>query len=601
MCAPLAPLAAKYLGFSVHKRWATLTLMRATNRRWNLTPLAFAALAIVAPSFASGQNSPVAVTDTAERCTVLYTLDDPRLFDFVRTRRDVSFREYEGMNIRRIDYITLPVFNESDPDEDNWLYRGANWLHVSTKSATLSRQVLMQEGAPLTREKVQESERILRDANYLYDAMILPATVCADSVDLLVVVRDVWTLQLEGSISRSGGDDKRSIGIAENNLLGTGHGVYLSYDAHPDRKGIALGFESAHLVDGHTELTVKHVENDDGTADQFTLERPFYAIDTPWEAGVSYKRDNKEEEIETADLTTNQYDHHTSDGSVHVGMLLHRRNNRVRRLRLGISSERDSYDNQHSDYLDQPLPPDRTLAYTWLEFEREEYDYWTTLNLNQLFRNEDINLGAHYTLRLGTTSRALGSTENGWVGSFSWKKSTSFGDHHVLLNRVSGNLFYDRSDNRMKRSNVVLGATYDHFIDDRNRWHVDLIYQAGFHLEDEDTFIAGGTQLRGFENKTQRGDRFTRINLERRHFYSIHPFNLFRVGSALFFEAGRAWDSENRFQQSDSVLYDVGIGLRISSSKSRPGNVIHVNLAVPLNERDITDKYLVSFYTSTVF
>lgn len=568
-----------------------------------MTCLALAVMATVDPSYATSQNAPaapVASPDDAQ-CTTLFTPDDPRLFDFVATRREVKFRPYEDLPIRRIDYITLPVFNEKDPDEDNWLYRGANWIHVLTRKSPLKRQILLREGQALDRERLRESERILRDANYLYDAMILPAVVCPDGIDLLVVVRDVWTLQFTGSVSRTGGDDKRKIGFAENNILGYGNAVYMSYDANAERQGILVGFESKHLVDGHTELRVEHADNDDGTAQAFTLQRPFYAIDTPWAGGLQYARDNKREKIKVADITSNEYDHHTDDGLVYVGMLVRQQPKLAQRLRLGITSERDIYDDQNEDYGDQPLPDDRTLAYPWLEFESVEYDYWTTTNLNQLFRNEDVNLGMRYSARLGVTSSALDSTERGVVGNFNWQKASSFGTHHVLLNKVFANLFYNQDENRMEHSYWGLGATYDHFIDDRNRWHVDLMYQAGFHLDPEETFTAGGTVLRGFENNTQRGDRFAQVNLERRHFYAIHPFNLFRVGSAVFFEAGKVWDSEGRFEQSGSILYDVGIGLRISSSKSRPGNVIHVNLAVPLNERDITDKYLVSFYTATAF
>lgn len=578
-------------------------MMSFSISRWIVTTLALAVMATVAPSYASGQNQPADNTESSDdaQCDVQYTRDDPRLFDFVGTRREVSFRKFEGQRIRNIYYITLPVFNEDDPDEDNWLYRGANWIHILTKQHPLEQQILFKAGEPLNPEQVRESERILRGANYLYDAMVLPAAVCPDGVDLLVVVRDVWTLQITGSVSRSGGDDEQSIGIAENNVLGYGHGVYASYDISPDRKGMALGFESAHLVDGHTELRVEHVENDDGTADTFILERPFYAIDTPWEAGVSYKTDNKEEEIETADVTSNEYDHHTQDGSVHVGMLTRLRENRVNRMRIGLTSERDIYDNQNLKYLDRPLPDDRTLAYAWLEFESEEYDYWTTTNLHQLFRNEDINLGAHYSVLLGATSSELGSTEQGVVSKISWEKASSFGSHHMLFNQVSSSLFYDEYEDQFRHSNVAISTSYDHFIDDRNRWHFDILYKAGFNLDPEETFTVGGEVMRGFENETQRGDRFARVNLERRHFYNFHPFNLFRLGSAMFLEAGKAWDTEGRFEQTDSVLYDLGIGLRISSSKSRPGNIIHINVAVPLNERDITDKYLVSFYSSATF
>lgn len=540
-------------------------------------------------------------TATESRCTTLFAPDDPRLFDFVETRRAVDYSRYQGQHIRTIQYITLPIFNENDPDEDNWLYRGVNWLHVPTRKSPIERQVLLHEGDPLDKEKLEESERILRDADYLYDAMILPAAECPDGLDLLVVVRDVWTLQLTGSVSRKGGDDSRSIGIAEKNLLGHGHGVYLSWDADPERQGIAAGFTSAHLLDGHTRLTVEHKENDDGTANNFVVERPFYAIDTPWSVGAGYTQDNLREKIKTADVTSNEYDHHKEDASLRVGMLTKLLNNRVHRFSVGLTSKRNNYSDQQPEYVGEPLPDDRTLAYGWLQFENTEYDYWTTFNLNQLFRNEDVNLGLRYRVQLGATSTELGSTERGLVSDLSFEKATSVGDHHVLLNRLLASLFYDQTENHLAHSRWEIGTTYDHFIDDRNRWHVDLIYQEGTRLDPEETYTAGGTVLRGFENATQRGDRFARINVERRHFYDIHPFHLFRVGSALFLEAGRAWDKANRFDQGHSVLYDLGVGLRLSSSKSRPGNVIHVNLAVPLNERDSTDKYLLSFYADVSF
>lgn len=577
--------------------------MSSPISRWTVICLALAVMATVSPSYATSQNTPaapVAAPDDAQ-CTTLFTVDDPRLFDFVTTRRDVSFEPYEGLPIRSIDYITLPIFNEKDPKENNWLYRGANWLHVPTRKNPLKRQVLLREGQVLDRERLRESERILREAQYLYDAMILPATVCPDGIDLLVVVRDVWTLQFTGSISRTGGDNKQTIGFAENNILGYGNAVYMAYDANAERKGALVGFESMSLVDGHTELRLQHADNDDGTAQMLVVQRPFYAIDTPWAAGIEYNRDNKREKIKTADITRNEYAHHTEDGSVYAGMLLRQAPHLAQRLRLGITRERDTYDDQPDDYQGQSLPQDRTLAYPWMEFESVEYDYWTTSNLNQLFRNEDVNLGVNYRVRLGVTSSALDSTERGVISQFAWQKASSFGTHHVLFNTVSTQLFYDQDDNRMEHSVWGFTSTYDHFIDERNRWHVDLMYQAGFHLDPEETFVAGGTVLRGFENNTQRGDRFARINLERRHFYDIHPFNLFRVGSVLFIEAGKVWDIEDRFEQSDKVLVDLGMGLRVSSSKSRPGNVIHVNIAVPLNERDITDKYLVSFYTATAF
>lgn len=564
-----------------------------------------AALAVVtfSQSYAAEPiNAPESPAPAAasSQCDVLFTADDQRLFEFIKTRREIDFSAYAGKRIRHIEYVTLPIFNEQDDKENNWLYRAANWIHIPTKASPIEQKLLIAEGDPVQRDRIRESERILRDSPYLYDAMILPATDCGDELDLLVIVRDVWTLQLAGSFSRTGGDNSSSIGIAEGNIMGYGHAVYLSYDRNPERSGVAVGFATDHLFDGHTQLVMEHIENDDGNANAFVLERPFYSVDTPWATGVAYRTNNLREEIETANVTSNEYDHHTELAEVYVGLLTRLEDQVAHHWRLGFTSDRDSYDDQDEAYS-EPLPKDRTVAYPWIEFETIEYNYWTTSNLNQLFRNEDINLGTLFSIRLGSTSEGLGSTEEYWVSKLAWQKTTGFGSHHVLRNKAYGELYFDEEERQLEHSFWGWQSQYDYFIDDLNRWHIGLQFDAGYNLDPEETLTAGGIVLRGFENATQRGNRFALFQVEHRHFFDVHPFHLFRLGSAVFFEAGRAWDTRDTFAQSDSVLYDVGLGLRINSSKARPNHIFHINIAVPLNERDVTDKYQISFYTSETF
>ena len=113
--------------------------------------------------------------------------------------------------------------------------------------------------------------------------------------------------------------------------------------------------------------------------------------------------------------------------------------------------------------------------------------------------------------------------------------------------------------------------------------------------------ILRGIHMLGFPNDAQRGDRSALFAVEQRHFYTFHPFHLLRFGSAVFFEAGRVWDSQNIEQQSNKTLYDVGIGLRVNSSKARPNHIVHFNLAFPLNERDLTGTYQWSVFVSESF
>lgn len=532
-------------------------------------------------------------------CEVRFVEGDPRLFDFINTRRSVKFSEFAGRRIGTIQYVTLPIFNTDDPDEDNGLYRAVNWLHILTRPSPLKRQVLIRESDALDVERVEESERILRGAGYLYDAMILPARVCPDRVDLLVVVRDVWTLQPTASFSRTGGENSSGFGISDKNILGYGHAVSVAYKSDDERSGVGVSFSSDHVWDGHTALDVEHAENSDGNSDRLALRRPFFSIDTPWAAGFVYENYNLQKEITTADVTSNEYDQRIENTELHSGWRLRLQDNVVWRGTVGITRERDTYSNQEEGYTD-PLPDDQLLVYPWIEFDSVEYQYWTTSNLYQLFRNEDINLGTQYSIKLGATSSALGSTRNRWISRFSWQRTTSFGKNHAMRNSAYVSLARNRDTGELEDSTWGYTGIYDHFIDDFNRWHVQFQYQGGNGLEVGDMFtIGGGEVLRGYEKDTQRGDRYAVLNIEHRHFFDVHPFNLFRFGSAVFFEAGRAWESRPTLEQSDEVLYDIGIGLRMNSSKARPDHIFHINLAVPLTERDISDKYLISFFAST--
>jgi hypothetical protein len=63
---------------------------------------------------------------------------------------------------------------------------------------------------------------------------------------------------------------------------------------------------------------------------------------------------------------------------------------------------------------------------------------------------------------------------------------------------------------------------------------------------------------------------------------------LFNVGAAVFFDAGRTWGSDPYAQANGTGaplgwLRDFGVGLRLGSARSGLGNVLHIDLACPLD------------------
>ena len=95
--------------------------------------------------------------------------------------------------------------------------------------------------------------------------------------------------------------------------------------------------------------------------------------------------------------------------------------------------------------------------------------------------------------------------------------------------------------------------------------------------------LGGDTGLRGYPRSYQTGDRRVLLNVEERVYTDWYPFRLFRVGGAVFYDLGRAWGGPGESPSSAHWASDVGFGLRILSARSAFGNVLHIDLAFPLN------------------
>ncbi len=134
-----------------------------------------------------------------------------------------KFLRYDSRKISSIRIIVLDVFGGSVDDlsirELTWLERVGNTLHINTQKAIIRNQLLFKVGDSLDPLLIAESERILRANNYIYDARIRPFSNPDGSVDLDVIVRDVWTLKAEVAMKDV---DQWNISFTEDNLWGWG-------------------------------------------------------------------------------------------------------------------------------------------------------------------------------------------------------------------------------------------------------------------------------------------------------------------------------------------------------------------------------------------
>lgn len=78
-------------------------------------------------------------------------------------------------------------------------------------------------------------------------------------------------------------------------------------------------------------------------------------------------------------------------------------------------------------------------------------------------------------------------------------------------------------------------------------------------------------------------DRRTLLTLEARGYTDLYLYRLFRVGGAVFYDIGRAWGGPSANTANAQWMSNVGVGLRIFSVRSAFSNVLHLDIAVPLN------------------
>ena len=107
--------------------------------------------------------------------------------------------------------------------------------------------------------------------------------------------------------------------------------------------------------------------------------------------------------------------------------------------------------------------------------------------------------------------------------------------------------------------------------------------------------LGGDNGLRGYPLRYQSGTSRALLTLEQRYYTKWYPFRLFHVGAAAFFDMGRTWGTDVNGFESAGLLKDIGLGLRLGSSRSSFGNVIHIDLAFPLDgagDDDIDDVQL---------
>lgn len=501
------------------------------------------------------------------------------------TRIDTDlFDNLQGKRIRNIQFNSMSVFDKDDPDENNSLYLFLNKLHINTRPGVVRAQLLFKEGELLDISKIQESERILRDRPYLTNAYIVPLTVCAEQLDVMVVTQDAWALEPQFSLSKESEGTRSGFAIADGNILGTGNSLTIGYEENTQRNLINYEFSNPHIFNSQIAVKLYYADTSDGRDTIVNISHPFYSLETPWAAGFFTQDVTLEVPIRYMDEQINEFRHQAMKNEVFVGVATEVTSSYTQRWLAGISNEEDNFLTTVGTL--QPIPDARKAVYPWIEFQYLENRFGVFKNVNQIQRPEDIALGQNFSFRLGYAGTHFDNPDDviRYIGTYS--NIIDFDNQHIFESTFTLNGRYYGELEGIDSSVAGVNLTYNYFQDEKRRWYLGVRYDIGQDLAQYEELTVGDvTGLRGYPTDFQRGDERYVLTLERRYFTDMHIFNLLRVGAVVFFDMGKAWGVE---QYGESrLLSNIGFGLRFSSSKVRIGNVVHIDIATPTSAKNV--------------
>ncbi|WP_181305976.1 hypothetical protein [Rufibacter sp. XAAS-G3-1] len=193
--------------------------------------------------------------------------------------RSIYFKRLDAFGYSINDTLALP---------DNSLERLGNALHMRTKQNLLRNQILFREGDLLEPLALAESERLLRQTDYLLDARVFvnDSTSTNDSVDVVVITKDVFSISGSGSASTS----STRIALRDINFMGVGHQIRTNYrfglsEPQPWQfsgsyfiQNISRSFISAELIYQNTHYYKQQ---------SLSFRRDFYTTNTKYAGGAS--------------------------------------------------------------------------------------------------------------------------------------------------------------------------------------------------------------------------------------------------------------------------------------------------------------------------
>lgn len=514
--------------------------------------------------------------------------------------------ESGGARIGRIDIKVVDVFDPENPKESGKLYRAANYLHINTRETTVRPQLLFKPGDAYSRHALDETERNLRARRYLEDASITPIAYHPDTntVDLLVRVHDVWTLNPGATLGRSGGENRSGLQLDESNLLGLGKTIAVDRIDDVDRSAWKFAYRDPNLLSSRWELEARYHDTSDGGLQSLNIAYPFYSLDTRWSAAIDGLRDDRIDRRFEQGVQVDQYRMVQKVATVQGGWSSGLRSDGdgpawVQRWLLGYRVDEQTFepDPVLGTLL---LPTEKRLRYPFVGLSWFQDEYEVTRNRDKIARTEDLYIGRSLSLNVGYAAQSWGADRNAWLLGAEFKDVLHLGERQLLF--ITAGVDGRRESGRWQGTVFSGGLRYDLRQTPKRLLTVLLNHAHSENPDDSQQLYLGSDEgLRGYPLRYRSGTQRSVLIVEQRFYTDKQILRLLSVGGAAFVDVGRIRGGAMTAPGNKRTFADLGFGLRLGNIRSSRGDMFHLDVAYPLNAEGDDRKVQFSVETKSSF
>lgn len=503
------------------------------------------------------------------------------------------------------------IFDTSDPRIPRHLrlaYNVANTLHARTRASVIRRDLTIRQGDCFDPDRVAESERLLRDNQFLASARIHRTTRPDGDHDLVVETRDEWSTQLDIRASLDGGLSFEGASLREMNFLGYGQSVELFYFDYDANREYGVGYHTHQLGGRQWHLGGAIGRTRTGPLAYQTLAYPFREESGRW----AFR-----EEIRRLDR---YFDYLITDGDTEAHLLrpartrafdlavLHRLGEPGRRQTtlgaainytdLTFPGGDDAVELIEGDAYDSPLPANSALlapirrqtdpfsSLRALILLGQRRVTWIKLQGFDTMRGEqDIRIGTEAGLALGRSITA-GAGPHHLFGALDLYNAIG-SDRFLLTTRVRGDLRRDLSAGAPFGWSDIFGE-----VEALAYWRPDPEGRQTFVLRATGTggwetrtpfqlTLGGDYGLRGYPRESLPGGRRLIFSLEDRITFDGPLREIMDLGATVFVDFGRTWPGDAPFGIDSGWRASAGVGLR-NSIPSGGRRTYRFDLAFPI-------------------